>query len=102
MKIPVFRKGKWIEYEAPRETPAGWLPQHTYQAASVYATAHSLGNGPKESASMAEMYVFKQIFEGILYDPKFESKLSTILNHEEITSNPTEQGKINQCEEKSQ
>ena len=102
MKIPVFRKGKWIEYEAPRETPAGWLPHHNFQAAAAFGTAHSLGNTPKESAALAEMYIFKQIFEGLKYDSKFESKLTTILNHEEITSDPTRQERRVPCEEKSQ
>lgn len=102
MKIPIFRKGNWMEYEVPREVPPGWKPSHNYMAASVFATAHALGNNPKESAALAEMYVFKQIFEGLVYDSKFESKLTMILNHEEITSDPTKSRKREPCEEKSQ
>lgn len=81
MKIPVFRKGQWIDYEVPRELPSGWQSIHSYQAASIYATAHSLGYLPKESASFAEMYIFKQLFEGIVYDRKFECELEKVLNH---------------------
>lgn len=90
MKIPVFRKGNWIEYEPPRELPSGWQPCHSYQAASLYATAHTLGYPPSVSASLAEIYIFKQIFEGIVYDENVESKLQSILNHVETSSNPKE------------
>jgi len=41
MKKPVFRKGKWVEYETPREVPSGWQPFHSYQAASIFASAHA-------------------------------------------------------------
>jgi hypothetical protein len=85
MKIPIFRKGKWISYEIPRELPSGWQPFHSYQAASVFATAHDMGYSPKASASLAELYIFKQIYEGIVYDAKFESDLQAVLNHEETT-----------------
>lgn len=83
MKISVFRKGQWIEYEAPREVPSGWQPSHSYQAASLYATARGLGYDPKTSAALAEMYIFKQIFEGISYDAKYETQLESVLNHGE-------------------
>ncbi len=102
MKIPIFRKGQWIEYETPREVPSGWLPHHSFQAASVFATARSLGYAPNEAASLAEVYVFKQIFEGIQYDASFESKLQTLFNHEEITSDPTKLRKTETYEGKIQ
>lgn len=102
MKIPVFRKGHWVEYEPPREVPSGWQPFHSYQAASLFATAHTLGYSPKASASLAEMYIFKQIFEGIVYDTKFESQLQALLNHEETTLSPTKSGKKETCEQKNQ
>jgi hypothetical protein len=102
MKIPIFRKGQWIEYEPPRELPSGWQPFHSYQAASLYATAHVLGHSPKASASLAEVYIFKQIFEGIVYDTKFESELESVLNHEETTLDPTRVEKREMCEQKIQ
>ncbi len=89
MKIPVFRKGQWVEYEPPRELPGGWQQTHSFQAASVFATARSQGLQPKEAASIAEMVIFKQLFPGIQYDKKFESKLERIVNLEEITLTPT-------------
>lgn len=85
MKISVFRKGQWIEYEVPREVPSGWQPSHSYQAASLFATARVLGYDPKASTALAEMYIFKQIFDGIAFDPKYESQLESLLNHEETT-----------------
>ena len=88
MTIPIFRKGQWVNYDPPRELPPGWQDHHTYQAASVFATAHSLGHGLKESAALAEMYIFKQIFSGLCYDMKYETILKQILNHEETTSVP--------------
>jgi len=85
MKIPVFRKGKWIEYESPREVPSGWQPFHSYQAASIFASAHAKGYSAKASTSLAEMYIFKQIFAGIVYDAKLESQLESVVNHEGTT-----------------
>lgn len=98
MKIPVFRKGQWIEYEPPREVPGGWQPKHSFQAASFYATARSQGYTPKESASLAEMSIFKQLFPGIQYDQRFESKLQRLVNLEEITLAPRESEKTKMCE----
>jgi hypothetical protein len=102
MKIPVFRKGEWIEYEPPREVPGGWQKQHSFQAASIFASARSKGSSPKEAACLAEMYIFKQLFPGIQYDTKFESKLEMLFNHEEIASDPTKSGKIEMYEQKTQ
>ena len=90
MKISVFRNGKWIDYEQPREVPSGWQPFHSYQAASLYATAHTLGYSPTASTALAEMYVMKQIFEGMVYETKYEEQLQALLNHVETASNPTE------------
>lgn len=90
MKIPIFRNGTWIEYEPPRELPSGWQPAHSYIAASVFATARAKGYSPTAAASLAEMYVFKQIFEGIVYDRIFESQLQELFNHVETASAPTE------------
>jgi hypothetical protein len=59
-----------------------------------FASASSKGSTPKESALLAEMYIFKQLFPGIQYDSKFESKLEMLFNPEEITSDPTKSGKI--------
>jgi hypothetical protein len=102
MKISVFRKGTWVEYEVPRELPSGWQPFHSYQAASVFATARGLGYSPKASASLAELYIFKQLFEGIVYDAKFEADLQTVLNHEETTLDPTISEKRKMCEQRIQ
>ena len=102
MKIPVFRKGQWIEYEPPREVPGGWQKKHSFQAASVFATACSQGHSPKEAASLAEMVVFKQLFPGIQYDNTFERKIQTIINLEEIALNPTKSEKTEMYEQKSQ
>lgn len=83
MEISVFRKGEWIVYTIPKELPSGWQSNHSYQAASLYASAKIQGYPPLVSASIAELYIFKQLFEGILYDAKFESLLQTVLNHVE-------------------
>jgi hypothetical protein len=102
MKIPVFRKGQWVDYEAPREVPGGWQKTHSFQAASIFATARSNGYAPKEAASLAEMYIFKQIFPGIQYDTKFESKLERVVNLEETTLDPIKSEKTEMCEQRIQ
>ena len=85
MEIPVLRKGILYTYKTREEYPAGWSPQHTFRAASVFATAQSRGYTTQESEGFAEMFVFKQIFPGLLYEKRLEQKLASLFNHEETT-----------------
>ena len=80
MEIPVFRKGVWYTYRVKHDVPAGWLPHHSYQAASLYATAQSRGFTPQESEVLAEMYIFKQIFEGLEYKKDQEQTLLSLMS----------------------
>ena len=79
MEIPVFRKGVWYTYRVKPDVPGGWLSRHSYQAASLYATAQSCGYSPQESEVLAEMYIFKQIFEGLQYNKEQEAKLTSLM-----------------------
>ncbi len=79
MEIPVFRNGQWISYTPPEEPPVGWSDSHSFQAASVFATAQSRGYSTKDSVAFAEMFVFKQIFEGLVYDSRLEKELEKLL-----------------------
>jgi hypothetical protein len=80
--IKVFRSGVWIQYPILNDHVQipGWKPKHDFQAASLYATALSKGYSPLESNAFAEMYVFKQIYEGIAYDKKKEAQLEKLLH----------------------
>jgi hypothetical protein len=82
--LQVFRSGTWIQYPILNTNShaelAGWQKKHEFQAASLYATALSKGYSPLESNAFAEMYVFKQIHEGITYDKKREAQLKDILS----------------------
>ena len=82
--LQVFRSGAWIQYplmySQTHSEIAGWNKKHEFQAASVYATALSKGYSPLESNAFAEMYVFKQIYEGIKYDTKKEAQLKELLS----------------------
>lgn len=82
--LSVFRNGAWIQYpimyvQEHRDIP-GWQKRHDFQAASVYATALSKGYSPLESNAFAEIYVFKEIYEGITYDKKKEAQLEKLLS----------------------
>lgn len=79
MEIPVFRKGVWYSYRVKQDLPSGWLPRHSYQAASLFATAQSRGHSQEMSESLAEMYIFKQIFDGLHYQPKQEETLTSLM-----------------------
>ena len=82
--LQVFRGGAWIQYPVlytqTHGEIAGWQKKHEFQAASLYATALSKGYSPLESNAFAEMYVFKQIHEGIKYDKKKEAQLQELLS----------------------
>ena len=80
----VFRGGAWIQYplihtQAHNEL-MGWQKKHEFQAASLYSTALSKGYSPLESNAFAEMYIFKQIHEGIQYDKRREAQLKELLS----------------------
>ena len=81
--IPVFRKGKWVQYTRPLYTDALWSKCHAFQAASFYATALSQGFPSDESGWLAEIYVQKQIFPEISYSNSIERKLKQIMDHVE-------------------
>ena len=82
--LSVFRSGVWIQYpiiytQVHKDIP-GWQKKHDFQAASLYATALSKGHSPLESNALAEMYVFKEIYEGITYIKKKEAQLRKLLS----------------------
>jgi len=82
--LHVFRSGAWIQYpilhtQEHKHIP-GWQPKHEFQAASIYATALSKGHSPLESNALAEMYVFKEIYDGLTYDKKKEAQLAKLLS----------------------
>lgn len=79
MEIPVFRKGVWYSYRVKQDIPCGWLSHHSYQAASFYATAQSRGYSHEMSEALAEMYIFKQIFEGLQYQQEKEEALRSLM-----------------------
>jgi hypothetical protein len=79
MEIPVFRNGQWISYTPPQELPVGWSQTHSFQAASIFATAQSRGYSTRDSDAFAEMFIFKQIFDGLIYDSRLEKELDQLL-----------------------
>ncbi len=83
--IPVFRKGKWIQYTRPLYTDPLWSVSHAFQAASFYATALSQGFPSDESGWLAEVFVQKQIFPETVYSKTIEMKLKRIKDRAETT-----------------
>jgi hypothetical protein len=82
--LQVFRSGVWIQYpliySQTHGELTGWQKKYEFQAASLYATALSKGYTPLESNAFAEMYVLKQIHEGMTYDKKREAQLKDLLS----------------------
>ena len=82
--LHVFRGGAWIQYPLiytqTHSELMGWQKKHEYQAASLYATALSKGYTSLESNAFAEMYILKQIHEGMTYDKKKEAQLKELLS----------------------
>ena len=79
MNIPVFRNGVWISYLVPTDLERYWSHKLKLQAASVYATAITKGYSKQESASLAEAWVNKQLYEGLTYGTQLEDKLKSFL-----------------------
>lgn len=82
--LHIFRGGAWIQYPLiytqTHGELMGWQKKHEYQAASLYATALSKGYTSLESNAFAEMYILKQIHEGMTYDKKKEAQLKELLS----------------------
>ena len=82
--LHVFRGGAWIQYPLiytqTHGELMGWQKKHEYQAASLYATALSKGYTSLESNAFAEVYILKQIHEGMTYDKKKEAQLKELLS----------------------
>ena len=79
MEIPVIRNNTVYIYRVRPDVPAGWLPNHSFQAASLYATLCSKGVSSSEAAALAELYIFKHLFEGIQFDTSLEAKVQSFL-----------------------
>lgn len=79
MEIPVIRESKVYLYRVRPDPPAGWLLNHSFQAASLYATMCSHGLPSQEAAALAELYVFQQLFEGIQFNKALEEKVKSFL-----------------------
>lgn len=82
-RIPVFRNGSWIEYTVPQPLDAMWSQKHIMRAASFYATAIHQGCSTKEAATLAELFINKEVYEGLGYDKRYESKLKQIMDRVE-------------------
>jgi hypothetical protein len=79
MNIPVYRKGTWISYTVPKEGEHFWSRALQLQAASVFATASVRGYSPHTCAILAESYVYKQLYPGLMYSEEIEEKLKSFL-----------------------
>ena len=78
MNIPVFRKGLWLSYSVPADVESCWTKRMKFQAASLYATAITKGYSAQDAGIYAEMWVNKQLYEGLVYDAKQEDILKSL------------------------
>ena len=77
-----YRKGKWIEY-SPRIVvleDARWSHEQRKIAGAVYATAISRGHSVEKAHTLAEAYVFQQIYGGLKYSKELEEELKMIMD----------------------
>jgi hypothetical protein len=81
--IPVFRSGKWIQYSMPLPKDPMWNKKHVMRAASFYATACEQGYSQKEAEILAELFINKEVYEGLVYDKRNEAKLKQIMDRVE-------------------
>lgn len=72
--IPVFRAGKWIFFNLENTDPL-WTYASQLRAASAYATAVSKGYQHQEAMNLAEAFINKEVYRGIVYTPDIERKL---------------------------
>jgi hypothetical protein len=82
MSLPVFRKGVWMEQTKPLVDPL-WSREHTFQAASFYATAVSQGFSTQEASALSEAYIYKQIYTELQYSKTIEMKIKQIMGRVE-------------------
>lgn len=82
MSLPVFRKGVWIEQKKAVVDPL-WSREHTFQAASFYATAVSQGFSTQEASALSEAFLYKQIYSDLQYSKQIEMKIKQIMGRVE-------------------
>jgi hypothetical protein len=77
MSLPVFRQGKWIQYDVPETGTSIWTTRQKLQAASVYATAICKGFSPEKSLVLAECFMNKQLYR-VTYSKQLERELQSL------------------------
>ncbi len=78
VSIPVFRNGRWIEYELPKAGLEMWSNALKLQVASLYASCIIKGYSEEKSSVLAECYANKQLYK-VQYPTNLEDSLKSLL-----------------------
>ena len=62
-----------------------WSKHHCFEAASFYATALCQGYNLSESDGLAQVFIMKKVYPGLVYSDPIESKLKKIMALAETT-----------------
>jgi hypothetical protein len=76
-----FRNGTWIEYkprQVVQEDPR-WTPSLQKKAGAFYATAITKRYSEEKAHTLAEAYIFQQMYEGLRYSNQLEDELKHIM-----------------------
>ena len=77
-----FRAGKWIEYksrEVVKDDPR-WTPSLQKKAGALYATAITKKFSEQKAHTLAEAYIFQQMYEGLRYSKELEQELKMLMD----------------------
>lgn len=76
-----FRGGTWIEYK-PRQVVQDdprWTQSLQKKAGALYATAFRKGYSDEKAHTLAEAYIFQQMYEGLRYSNELEDQLKELM-----------------------
>ena len=77
-----FRGGNWIEYK-PRQVVLDdprWTTSLQKKAGAIYATALTKKCSEEKAHTLAEAYIFQQMYEGLRYSKELEEELKRLMD----------------------
>jgi len=77
-QIVVFTNDAWVSVTIPKGHDPCWTTSDTYYYASSYIAAKTAGFPEKRSEILAEAFVSKRIYPGLVFDQLLENDLQNL------------------------
>jgi hypothetical protein len=78
----IFLNDQWVSVTLPKGCDPTWVEADFYTYASCWAQATSKGFSNLRSQQLAEAFVSKRLYPGLVYDRNLEKDLNALLTTE--------------------